>query len=33
MGQDDVGGLNISSSAAKDLAFLEHRSQAEGFQV
>jgi hypothetical protein len=33
MGQDDVGHLNISSSADKDLALLERRAQAEGFQV
>jgi hypothetical protein len=33
MEQDDVGHLNISSSAAKDLALLERRARAEGFQA
>jgi hypothetical protein len=32
MEQDDVGHLSISSSAAKDLALLQRRARAEGFQ-
>ena len=33
MGQDDLLLLNIASSVAKDLALLERRAKAEGFQV
>ena len=33
MGQDDSGLLKITSSRAKDLALLERRAMAEGFQV
>jgi hypothetical protein len=33
MGQDDPGVLKIASSVAKDLALLERRARAEGFQV
>ena len=33
MGQDDPGLLKIASSVAKDLALLERRAKAEGFQV
>jgi hypothetical protein len=32
-GQDDPGFLRIASSVAKDLALLERRAKAEGFQV
>jgi hypothetical protein len=32
-GQDDPRLLNIASSAARDLALLERRAMAEGFQV
>jgi hypothetical protein len=33
MGGDDLCLLTIASSVAKDLALLERRAQAEGFQV
>jgi hypothetical protein len=33
MGQDDPGHLKIASSVARDLAFLQRRAMAEGFQV
>ena len=33
MGQDDPCLLKIAASVAKDLALLEHRANAEGFQV
>jgi hypothetical protein len=33
MGQDDPRLLKIDSSVAKDLAFLQRRAMAEGFQV
>ena len=33
MGQDDPGHLKIASVVAKDLAFLQRRATAEGFQV
>ena len=33
MGQDDLLLLKIASSVAKDLALLERRAKAEGFQV
>ena len=33
MGQDKTCHLNIASSAVKDLALLERRAKAEGFQV
>jgi hypothetical protein len=32
-GEDDAPFLTIVSSRAKDLALLERRAQAEGFQV
>jgi hypothetical protein len=33
MARDDPGFLKIASSSAMDLAFLERRAKAEGFQV
>jgi hypothetical protein len=33
MGQDDARFSKITSSVASDLALLERRAQAEGFQV
>jgi hypothetical protein len=33
MGQDDPRLLKVASSVEKDLAFLERRAHAEGFQV
>jgi hypothetical protein len=33
MGQDDPRSLNIASMVSNDLAFLERRAKAEGFQV
>ncbi len=33
VGQDDPGLLKIASSVTKDLALLERRAKAEGFQV
>ena len=33
MGQDDPRPVTIASSVAKDLALLERRARAEGFQV
>jgi hypothetical protein len=33
MGQDDTRSSKIASSVAKDLALLERRAQAEGFQI
>jgi hypothetical protein len=33
MGQNDTRSSKIASSVAKDLALLERRAQAEGFQI
>jgi hypothetical protein len=33
MGQDDACPLKIASLVANDLAFLERRAKAEGFEV
>jgi hypothetical protein len=33
MGQDDPRLLKIAASVVKDLAFLERRARAEGFQL